>query len=394
MARGGSPVSPLEPTPGFVRAAELGSRHQPAVTLRAVLIGLVLMPVNAYWVVQMERIRYSAHPTTISLFFNAVFTLVVLTLLNVAVGRRRPAWTLKQGELLVVYTMVALASALAGHDALQVLVPMISYPFQYATPANRWEELFFAYLPKWLTLSDPAVIRGYYEGNTNPYTWEIVRAWSVPVFFWTLFIGLLLLVLLCMNVLVRQQWSEREKLTYPITHLPVQFTQGGGEGLVRGLMHNRLFWIGFSLAAFVDINNGLALFYPSIKPILTPGFDQSYLNLGQFFTERPWRAIGWTPLSWYPFMIGLGVTMPLDFLFSAWFFYIFWKLELVLTMALGWDQTPQFPYTNYQAFGAYLCFFASSLWLARGYLREVARKVMGLPTRLDDSGEAISYRWA
>ncbi|MCS7310914.1 MAG: hypothetical protein NZ741_11905, partial [Armatimonadetes bacterium] len=46
-----------------------------AVTWRSVLIGVFLVPLNAYWVVQMEVIRYSTHPTTISLFFNVVFIL-------------------------------------------------------------------------------------------------------------------------------------------------------------------------------------------------------------------------------------------------------------------------------------------------------------------------------
>src|SRR5438128_2420498 len=38
-----------------------------AVTWRSVLVSLLLIPPNAYWIVQMEIIRYSAHPTTISL---------------------------------------------------------------------------------------------------------------------------------------------------------------------------------------------------------------------------------------------------------------------------------------------------------------------------------------
>ncbi|NLC57985.1 MAG: hypothetical protein GX774_14210 [Armatimonadetes bacterium] len=369
-------------------------KYARAVTLRAVLIGLILMPVNAYWVIQMEMVRYSAHPTTISLFFNAVFTLLVVTLLNRLVARRWPQRALTQGELLVIYTLVALASALCGHDMAQVLVPMITWPFRYATPANRWQELFFEYLPGWLMVSDPEVIRGYYEGNTRPYGWMFVRAWAVPIFFWTLLVTLMLGVMLCVNALVRQQWSNREKLSYPLTHLPLQFTRGGGDGLFAELFRNRLFWIGFAAAAFVDINNGLNLYYPFIRPLLTPGFGQSYLDLGSFFPDRPWRAIGWTPASWYPFMVGLGVTMPLDFLFSAWFFYLFWKLELVGVMALGWDNIPRFPYINDQAFGAYLSFFAFSLWLGRNYLKEVGRKILGRPTKLDDSQEPISYRMA
>ena len=81
------------------------------------------MPVNAYWVIMMENIRYSAHPTTISLFFNCIFILVVLTGLNGLVARIRPRWAFAQGELLLVYAMLCIGSCMAGHDFIQMLVP-------------------------------------------------------------------------------------------------------------------------------------------------------------------------------------------------------------------------------------------------------------------------------
>ena len=40
-----------------------------------VLIGLILIPINCYWIIQMEAVRYSGHSTTISLLFNSVFCL-------------------------------------------------------------------------------------------------------------------------------------------------------------------------------------------------------------------------------------------------------------------------------------------------------------------------------
>ena len=81
-----------------------------AVTPRAVLLALLLMPINAYWGIMMENIRYSAHPTTISLFFNCIFILVVLTGLNGLVTRVRPRWAFAQGELLLVYSMLCIGA--------------------------------------------------------------------------------------------------------------------------------------------------------------------------------------------------------------------------------------------------------------------------------------------
>ena len=43
------------------------------VTVKSLLIASLLIPINCYWVIEMEVIRYSGHPVTISLFFNVIF---------------------------------------------------------------------------------------------------------------------------------------------------------------------------------------------------------------------------------------------------------------------------------------------------------------------------------
>lgn len=86
--------------------------------------------------------------------------------------------------------------------------------------------------------------------------------------------------------------------------------------------------------------------------------------------------------------------MPLDFLFSCIFFYWFWKFEKVFAVAMAWDQDPRFPYTESQAFGAYLSFFLYAAWISRNYLRQVVLKALGKPSTADDSREPISYRAA
>jgi len=158
------------------------------------------------------------------------------------------------------------------------------------------------------------------------------------------------------------------------------------------LFRNRLFWGGFFLASAIDMINSLNYYYPSIPTILTPGFGQSFIDLRQFVTQKPFNAIGWTPLSFYPFMIALGMFMPLDFLFSCVFFYWMWKFEHVWAVAAAYDQDPRFPYTENQAFGAYMSFFLYSIWISRKYLKQVLLRAFGKKSELDDSKEPISYR--
>src|ERR687897_305522 len=98
--RTAAPLTAERPAPSAERAAPPVAAPLRAVTWRSLLLGLFLIPINAYWLVQMERVRYSAHPTTISLFFNVVFILLVVTLINAGVSRRWPRRALERGELL------------------------------------------------------------------------------------------------------------------------------------------------------------------------------------------------------------------------------------------------------------------------------------------------------
>jgi hypothetical protein len=364
-----------------------------SVTPRALGLGLALMPVNAYWVVMMENIRYSAHPTTISLFFNCIFILVALTGMNGLVARLRPRWAFSQGELLLVYAMLCIGSCMAGHDFTQILVPNLSWPFYHNTPGNGYQSLFGRYLPTWAMVGDNDATRGYYLGHQSLYTPAHLRAWAPAVLIWTGFVVVLLWTMQCVNVLIRKQWTDNERLTYPLTKIPLEITDAQPFGRGRSsvpLTRSRLFWIGFAVAAGIDTLNSLNYYYPTVPAIL----NSSTLDVGQMVSGKPWSAIGWTPISFYPFVVGLGLLMPLDFLFSSWFFYLLWKLQTVTAVANAWDADPRMPYANYQAMGAYLLFFAGTLWLSRHYFKQVVACALGRPSEIDDRDEPLRYKWA
>ena len=367
------------------------------VTCRAILLALLLMPVNAYWIVMMERVRYSAHPTTISLFFNCIFILVVLTGLNGLVARLRPRWAFCQGELLLVYAMLGIGSCMAGHDMGQVLIPSLTWPFGQATNANGYAALFAAHLPRWAMVPGVPADDPFYLGHGTFYTRPHVLLWLPAALIWTGFIVVLLFVMQCVNVLIRKQWTDNERLTYPLVKIPLEITdsQPFGRGRTETpLTKNRLFWLGFALAAGIDGMNSLNYYFPGVPPIGTPGNGQSFLDLHNYVSAKPWTAIGWTPLSFYPFVVGLGMLMPLDFLFSSWFFYLTWKLQAVVTVASAWDGDPRMPYAGYQGLGAYLLFLTSTLWLSRRYFGQVVRCALGKVSELDDTDEPLRYRGA
>ena len=68
------------------------------------VIALALMPVNAVYLVLAEIMWLTTAPTALSLFYNVMFALFWLVLVNLAVTKIKPAWALRPGEFFVIYT--------------------------------------------------------------------------------------------------------------------------------------------------------------------------------------------------------------------------------------------------------------------------------------------------
>jgi hypothetical protein len=358
------------------------------VTARAVLLALLLIPVNALWVVKMEVTRYAGHPTTISLFFNVVFWLTVLLGLNAVVRRVAPRAAFAPGELLTVYIMVALASALAGHDMIEVLTPILSHAVHFADGGNGWADKILPYLPTWLTVQDKDALKDFYQGTGTLYAWPNLRAWLMPVLYWTGFLTTLGFVMLCLNTLLRRQWTENEKLAYPLVALPLEMVSPR-----TNLFQTKLFWIGALLAGSMQIWNGLAFWYPQI-PMLPLRFAGGSQDLATYMTSRPWNAIGWTPMAVYPFGVALGMLLPLDLLFSSWFFAWVWRMQRVVGAAIGVSDMPGFPYVEAQSSGAYMGVAVFALWVSRRHFIQIFNGLLDRNVDLGDANEPISYRMA
>ena len=353
------------------------------VTLRSIGIAIALIPASVMWVIQLELVWYSGEPTTVSLFPHVIFVIFLLALLNQLIARLWPGAELTPAETMTVYIMLCLATAMAGHDLIEILVPMLSHATWFATPENGWQTTFMGFMKKWLYVTDREAVRGFYEGNSSMYTWEVLRAWGPPLFLWLTFILALVLSMFGLNILLRKQWTEKERLSYPIIQIPLELATG-----MKNLLRSKLFWAAFIIAGGIDLINGLSVFWPAIPEIPVVHI----VNLGQHLTTAPWNRIGGTPVSLYPFAIGLCFFLPTDLAFSCWFFYIFWKLERVIAPMFTVQQMPGFPFIVEQTAGGYIGLGLIALWVSRHHLKDVIRKILGKPTDVDDSMEALSYR--
>jgi hypothetical protein len=375
-----------------LRAGPASAASQRGVTFRAVLIGLLLIPLNTYWVIYVEGIRHWNHCTAMSLFWNSVFCLFVLVLLNLVIKRYIPRFAFSQGEFITIYVMVTLATALAGHDSLQLGYPVMYMQFLNPSTINGRVNVLELY-PKWLTVQDEKVIRPLEWGGTTLYRPEFINAWIGPVLWWCFFIAALGLVMICMNVILRKQWTENEKLSFPIVQLPLAMTHDGG---TLEFFRYKPLWFGFLIGAGIDLMNGLNFYYPFI-PRFIVRHDAPELNIGSQFTTFPWTAVPrglGMPL--YPFIIAIGYFLPLDLSFSIWFFFLFRLLMLVVSAAAGFQpgQPKNPPFLNEQSWGAWGALFLYVMWIGRPHFVKVFRTALHLGRGEDDSREPMSYRSA
>jgi hypothetical protein len=343
-------------------------KRKRVVSLRAVALGGLLIPLNCYWIIILEVRWYTLDGTCLPLFVTPVFFLLCLVLINLAFRRIAPRHCLSQGELLTIYSMLLMSGAMAGHDSLQNMFGAITHPAWYVhtNPAAPWPRTFFNFLPRHLLVWDTKALRGFYEGGSSMYTLEVLRAWATPLLWWGAFVLVLAGMMLCLNILLRRPWTEQEKLAFPIVQLPIAMTLEEG-----GFFRSRLMWAGFIVAFSIGTLNGLHHFFPSLP----------YLKVrhGEVFIQPriwPWSEMGILPFSFYPFAIGIAYFVPLDLAFSCWFFYLLRHVQIVGSEALGLRRYQDFPYINEQASGAWIGVAVLALWGARGFLKGAVRSAI------------------
>ena len=362
-------------------------QQRQGVTWRAIWVAVLLMPFQAWWIIQMEVVSYTTWPTMLSLPLHTVFLLLLLVAGNAVLKRRAPRWILSSGELLTIYLMLAIASTIVGYGFLQSLIGWIITPAWRATPENNWDSLFNHYFPNWLVLKNEGALRPLFEGRSTLFKLAHLQAWAVPSLAWGGFSLALFVAMLSLNTLLRRRWIEEERLTFPLVQLPLAIAEPTGR-----LFRNRLMWIGFGTAATLGLLNGLHFLFPAI-----PSFQPTMAAANSAFQAPPWNAMlnPDNPLHPpYAWAIGVGILMPLDISFSYWFFFWLMKMVQVLTVVWGMDVTPEAPFLSQQSAGALLAIGVYALWSARRHLAKTMLQALRPTENRDDGNGPLPPRGA
>ena len=359
-------------------------------SLRGLFIGVILCLgiglLAPFWTVfSYMWIGFNpSSPGTILFFAVTVFASAVIGLAS----RRL---SLSKADLVLIYCMLLMAVTVPTWGLMFFLLGTMVYPYYYATPENRFEELLHPHIPSWMVPQDERAIKDYYEGlpRGGQIPWE---AWVEPMGYWLALVVAMSLMLICTSAILHRQWSVHERLAYPMMQLPQQMIgDGGGVGSrLAPLFKSRAMWVGFAIPVLLLSLNGLNHFHPEV-PRFRQGSSLSLFNntvhLGFHFKLA---------------YIGFFYLVDLQISFSIWFFYVLCKLEDGLFKTLGISSTEKLSTYEYsqsadlthQLTGAVFVFVLYGLWNARGHLRDVLKKAWNPDAGIDDSEELLSYRRA
>ncbi len=334
------------------------------------------------WMVGSSEITWSFFPIGVGLPF------VLLVLANGFVRWRRPGWALTPPELVTIVTMGLVATGIPIF-IVGLLLAIPSKPFYGATPENGWAHYIQPYLPPWaIPGPEGNAVRYFYEGLPSgasiPYS-----AWAGPLCWWLSLIFAVYFLCFCIVVILRRQWVEHERLSFPVAEVPRLLIEAQEGRALPPILRARAFWIGCAVPVAVILFNAISY--------IGPGFPQLDIHGGtevQLFEGAPTLALKiYFPVIGFVYLISTPIS------FSVWFFHL---LGLAESAGLSWLGIVALPASfvsgqivtlGWQSSGAFVAMVVLSLWMARRHLKAVARSVFA-GVSMDDSEEMMSYRSA
>ncbi|HJP33387.1 MAG TPA: DUF6785 family protein [Candidatus Latescibacteria bacterium] len=374
-------------------ATDADGRDPGAVTIRSLVCGALLSATLGV-AAPYENLLVSGSPlhldysTPAAVFFFLLFLLIV----NPVAALLRWRWRFSGAELATVYIMAAVACTLPTGGLVANLLPHISAGTYFSTPENGWAEQILPFVPEWMRVTDPKAIKWFYEGLPagTPVPWH---AWAMPLLGWMPMLLAAYGSMTCLMVLVRRQWIEHERLTFPLAQVPISMIgepEGENSSLFGDFFRSPAAWMGILLPLLQYSLRALHNYYPSV-PEGVPIWKYFYFWDGKF--QLRWSISH--------AVVGFGFLLSTKLGFSMWFLGLLTTLERAVLLHYAIPGTQRVEgialgstYLAYQGFGALMVLAASALWVARPHLSIIWQKVVTGTDSIDDGDEILSYRQA
>ena len=133
---------------------------------------------------------------------------------------------MSQADLQTIYVMVVMLTTISGHTMMGYLIPVLAHTFQFRLSRKRMDSALRTSHPDMDSGERPrASLTGFYEGDSTLYTFHHAQRVDTagPRLVWFCHRALADAAL-AVTVFLRKQWTENERLNYPIVQLPLALT--------------------------------------------------------------------------------------------------------------------------------------------------------------------------
>jgi hypothetical protein len=324
--------------------------------------------------------RYVIHSSSIS---NSHMPFALLVGLMVLAYVIRPLVSavgghLTQADLATVLTIGFLGSSMP--TMVGRFLAVVSASDYFASAENEWPIYTLPNLPQWSLPSNVGDGIGLFYRGAPPgveFPWGI---WMGPLFWWAGLIVAIIVVCFCLGVVLRKQWSERERLSFPLVQVTMLLVEDPKPGdLWPRFFSERLFWMGFGVGAVVLLWNVMGHFFPGM-PVFAFMNKNNALPLGRGFPDLFVR------FDFY--VICFAYFTSLDVLLSMWFFHLVATLQAGAANRIGLPSGVA-SMNNY----GLAVFVVWGLWVTRAHFGDVWKKAIGRAPEVDDTMELVSYRY-
>ncbi len=358
------------------------------MTLRSFIVGLLLLVAAAITVTYNDYelgntyLSGGNHFPIVAIFIIILFSLVLNPLLKLA----NPKLMFSQSEIVVIWCMIAAGIGIPASGLLRCLMPFMIAPFYFTDTGGKWVTTFHQYIPDWLVPSKDvksSIVTMFYEGaGDNPIPWQ---AWVMPFFGWGIAIMAAYLMMFCLTAIIRKQWVEHERLSFPLAMIPLEISKPPEQGrYFNALMRSPAMWIGAAIPIFFWSLVGFQQFFTFIPTIKSLSWDITNL----FGSMKGWDGF----IRFYFMPIGVAFLLTTEVSLSLWLFFVLHNVQNIMRVNLGYVDEHQF--ASKQQIGGFVAFAVVALWTMRRHLRDVLRKAFLGAKDVDDSRECLSYRGA
>ena len=364
--------------------------ESPRITGRSILLGLCTAGAMAYAQNVLEIVLHAGSLVKSSFPVALILGFLLWVVINMIIARIAPRAVLTRHEMMVIFATMWIVGMMPGVGWMGYFIGALPAPHFFASPENRWAELFLDELPGWaFPEPTPWIVDRFYFGlHTGEYVpWT---GWVPSVLWW--FSGVLAFMAAGFFVIAifHRQWADAERLTYPLVNFPMDLMEGFGEGrALPKIFRDPIFWAGFAWTAGIIGWNIINFWFPNVPRItLFDSINTKSMTVAQNFPPVYLRVL--------PLVIGLGYLCSLDLLFSFWFFGLLAVVKMGVvnrtgfTVGLEGQVATGGEIVNLESHGAMTVLVVWSVWIARRHLAQVAKTAW----RGDRGDGPIAYRFA